>query len=42
MIEDVNLAPPEVLAALVPLLESRRVHLPQRAEVRVGAWGGVI
>ncbi len=33
VIEDLNLAPPEVLAALVPLLGSRQLHLPQRAQV---------
>lgn len=33
VIEDLNLAPPEVLAALVPLLANRQLHLPQRAQV---------
>ena len=32
VIEDINLAPPDVLAALIPLLESGRLHLSQRAE----------
>jgi len=39
LVEDINLAPPEVLAALVPLLEARRLHLPQRAEVLHAAPG---
>ena len=33
VIEDLNLAPPEVLAALAPLLANRQLHLPQRAQV---------
>ena len=33
VIEDLNLAPPEVLAALVPVLANRQLHLPQRAQV---------
>ena len=39
VIEDLNLAPPEVLAALVPLLGSRQLHLPQRAQVINAAPG---
>lgn len=39
VIEDLNLAPPEVLAALVPLLGSRQLHLPQRAQVVNAAPG---
>ena len=39
LIEDLNLAPPEVLAALVPLLSSRQLHLPQRAQVIRAAPG---
>lgn len=32
IIEDINLAPTEVLAALIPLLENRKLMIPQRAE----------
>jgi midasin (ATPase involved in ribosome maturation) len=32
VIEDVNLAPPDVLAALIPLLNSRELHLSQRGQ----------
>lgn len=39
LIEDLNLAPPEVLAALVPLLGSSQLHLPQRAQVIKAAPG---
>ncbi|KAK9809153.1 hypothetical protein WJX72_010301 [[Myrmecia] bisecta] len=39
LIEDLNLAPPDVLAALVPLLESRTLHLPQRAQTTAAAPG---
>ena len=39
VIEDVNLAPPDVLAALVPLLESRELHLSQRAQTIPAATG---
>lgn len=39
LIEDLNLAPPEVLAALVPLLGSGQLHLPQRAQVIKAAPG---
>lgn len=39
LIEDLNLAPPEVLAALVPLLGSSQLHLPQRAQVIKAASG---
>jgi len=39
VIEDLNLAPPEVLAALVPLLGSRQLHLPQRAQLINAAPG---
>lgn len=33
MIEDINLAPADVLATLLPLLENGRLNLSQRAEV---------
>ena len=33
LIEDINMAPAEVLAGLVPLLEARQLPLPQRGEV---------
>lgn len=33
LIEDANMAPPDVLAALVPLLEGRSLVLPSRGEV---------
>jgi midasin len=33
VVEDINLAPPDVLAALLPLLETGHLHLSQRAEV---------
>ena len=39
VIEDVNLAPPDVLAALVPLLEARQLHLPQRGATIAAAPG---
>ena len=39
VIEDVNMAPPDVLAALVPLLESRELHLSQRAQTIPAAPG---
>ena len=39
MIEDLNLAPPEVLAALAPLLANRHLHLPQRAQLINAAPG---
>ena len=39
VIEDINLAPPDVLAALVPLLESRELHLSQRAQTIPAAPG---
>lgn len=39
LIEDINLAPAEVLAALVPLLERRRLHIAARAEVVEAAPG---
>ena len=32
LIEDINLAPPDVLASLVGLLEQRQLYLPQRAQ----------
>ena len=32
LIEDINLAPPDVLASLVGLLERRQLYLPQRAQ----------
>ena len=37
--EDLNLAPPEVLAALVPLLEGRALHLSHRSQVVAAAPG---
>ena len=39
MIEDANMAPPDVLAALVPLLESHTLALPSRGEVIEAAPG---
>lgn len=39
LVEDINLAPPEVLAALVPLLEGRALHIAARAEVVSAAPG---
>ena len=39
VIEDVNLAPPDVLAALIPLLERRQLQLPQRAHAMHAAPG---
>ena len=39
VIEDVDLAPFEVLAALVPLLEERRLYIPGRGESVVAAGG---
>lgn len=39
VIEDINLAPPEVLATLVPLLERGQLHIPQRAQVVEAAPG---
>jgi midasin len=36
VIEDINMAPPDVLAALVPLLESRTLTVASRGEVRGG------
>ena len=39
VIEDANMAPPDVLAALVPLLESRTLALPSRGEVIEAAPG---
>lgn len=39
VIEDVNLAPPDVLAALIPLLERRQLQLPQRARAMHAAPG---
>lgn len=32
VIEDVNLAPPDVLAALIPLLDSQELRLSHRAQ----------
>ena len=37
--EDVDLAPSEVLSALVPLLEERRLYIPGRGESVVAAEG---
>jgi len=37
VIEDINMAPADVLAALVPLLESRTLTVASRGEVRVHA-----
>lgn len=39
LIEDINLAPPDVLAALTHLLESRQLHISQRAEAIPAAPG---
>jgi midasin len=39
LVEDLNLAPPEVLAALVPLLEGRALHLSHRSQVITAAPG---
>jgi midasin len=39
LIEDINLAPMDVLAALIPLLEMRRLQLPHRAESIMAAEG---
>lgn len=39
LIEDIHLAPSEVLAALVPLLETGRLHIAQRAQ-RISAAPG--
>ena len=39
VIEDINLAPTDVLAALVPLLETRQLQLPQRAQSITAAEG---
>ncbi len=39
VIEDINLAPPDVLAALAPLLERRQLQLPQRARALHAAPG---
>lgn len=39
LIEDINLASPEVLAALVPLLERRELLIPSRSEVVLAAPG---
>ena len=32
IVEDINMAPAEVLASLIPLLENRKLAIPQRAE----------
>lgn len=39
VIEDINLAPMDVLAALIPLLERRQLQLPQRAQSLSAAEG---
>lgn len=39
LFEDVDMAPPEVLAALVPLMESRELQLPQRGQTLRAAPG---
>ncbi len=39
VIEDINLAPMDVLAALIPLLERRELQLPQRAQSLSAADG---
>jgi midasin len=39
LIEDINMAPPDVLAALVPLLESGTLTVPSRGEVLHAAPG---
>jgi len=38
-VEDLNLAPPDVLAALVPLLEGGALHLSHRSQVIRAAPG---
>lgn len=35
VVENINMAPPDVLAALVPLLESRKLHVPSRGQVLI-------
>ena len=39
LVEDLNLAPPDVLAALVPLLEGGALHLSHRSQVVRAAPG---
>jgi len=39
LVEDIDTAPPEVLAALAPLLESRSLHLSHRAQLIPAASG---
>ena len=39
LVEDLNLAPPDVLAALVPLLEGGALHLSHRSQVIRAAPG---
>lgn len=39
LVEDINLAPQDVLAALLPLLETGQLQIPQRAEVIVAEDG---
>lgn len=39
IIEDINLAPPDVLASLIPLLDSKELHLSQRAQTIQAAPG---
>lgn len=34
LIEDIDLAPLEILSVLIPLLETRKLFIPGRAEVR--------
>lgn len=42
LIEDIDLAPPDVLQVLVPLLESRRLFIPGRAEVQHSLKNGSV
>ena len=39
LVEDVDLAPADVLAVLAPLADTRRLALPQRAQVVAAAPG---
>ena len=42
VIEDINMAPPDLLAALVPLLERRVLHVPSRGQVIPAAPGFIL
>lgn len=39
VIEGIDMAPPDVLAALAPLMEARQLHIPQRAQQTAAASG---